>query len=43
MTMRTKRLATFACLAAIIFSLGGCTKCGFIWDQSRACHADQPR
>jgi hypothetical protein len=39
-----KRLATILCLAALGLSLGGCTKCGWIWNDSpRACRADTPR
>jgi len=39
-----KRLAAILCLALLAVSLGSCTKCGWLWDQSgRACHADAPR
>jgi len=37
------RIAAIFCLGAIFFSLGGCTKCGFIWEQGRACHSDTAR
>jgi len=39
-----KRLVTLLCLGLLAMSLGGCTKCGWLWDQSgRACHSDAPR
>jgi hypothetical protein len=39
------RISTLACLVLLAASLGGCTKCGFFWDdwQHRACHSDTPR
>lgn len=40
----SKRLAATVCLVLLGFSLGGCTKCGWLWDQSpRSCHSDAPR
>jgi hypothetical protein len=40
----SKRLAAIFCLGLLAMSLGGCTKCGWLWDQSgRACHSDAPR
>jgi hypothetical protein len=40
----TKQLATILCLAVLGLSLGGCTKCGWLWEQSpRACHSDSTR
>ena len=39
-----KRLAAIVCLIVLGLSAGGCTKCGWIWEQSpRACRADAPR
>lgn len=40
--MRT-RFATILCLVAFGLTLAGCTKCGWLWDEARACHADAPR
>jgi len=37
------RTATILCLLALSFSLGGCTKCGWLWDETHACRADAPR
>jgi len=38
------RIAAVLCLIVLGLSLGGCSKCGWIWEQSgRACHADAPR
>ncbi len=37
------RLAAILCLVIVGLALGGCTKCGWIWDDARACHADAPR
>jgi hypothetical protein len=32
------------CLLLLGATLGGCTKCGFIWDDvGHSCHADAPR
>jgi hypothetical protein len=40
----SKRLAVLACLVLLGLALGGCTKCGFIWEQGpRSCHSDSPR
>jgi hypothetical protein len=39
-----KRLAAFVCLAVLGLSLGGCSKCGFFWeDGPRSCRSDAPR
>jgi|PersoiStandDraft_1058852.scaffolds.fasta_scaffold11662_2 hypothetical protein len=39
-----KRLAAILCLVVLGFSLGGCTKCGWFWEQGgRACHAEPLR
>jgi len=39
-----KRAAVIICLALLGLGLGGCTKCGWLWDQPvRACHSDTPR
>lgn len=39
-----KRLVVVACLVLLALSLGGCTKCGWLWDQPpRSCHSDAPR
>ena len=39
-----KRLAAILCLLIVGLSLGGCSKCGWLWDErGRACHADAPR
>jgi len=38
------RLAAILCLALLGLSLGGCTKCGWIWDEgTRSCRADAPK
>jgi hypothetical protein len=40
----SKRLAATVCLVLLGLSLGGCTKCGWLWDQPpRSCHSDAPR
>ena len=40
----TKRLGAILCLVVLAATLGGCTKCGWIWEQGpRACHSDQTR
>ena len=40
----SKRLAATVCLVLLGLSLAGCTKCGWLWDQSpRSCHSDAPR
>ena len=37
-----KRLTVLACVVAFGLTLGGCTKCGFVWDDGpRACHSDK--
>jgi hypothetical protein len=39
-----KRLAAILCLVVLGLSLGGCTKCGWLWnDWGKACHADVPK
>jgi hypothetical protein len=39
-----KRLAAVICLVVLGLSLGGCTKCGWFWDDGpRTCHSDTPR
>jgi hypothetical protein len=39
-----KRLAAVFCLFLAGLSLGGCTKCGWIWeDGARSCHYGTPR
>jgi hypothetical protein len=42
MTKRLGRIvATISCLAMLAGALGGCTKCGWIWDSgSHSCHSD---
>lgn len=38
------RLTTILCLTVLTLALGGCSKCGFIWDESpRSCRSDAPR
>jgi hypothetical protein len=38
------RLFALTCLVILGLSLGGCTKCGWIWnDWTHACHSDQTR
>jgi hypothetical protein len=38
-----QRLAAIVCLIVLGFSLAGCTKCGWLWDEGpRACHSDAP-
>ena len=42
--LMTTRLAAFMCLVVLTLGLGGCTKCGWLWDQApRSCHSDPPR
>jgi len=37
-------IAVIALAALLAVSLGGCTKCGWIWnDYQHACHSDAPR
>jgi hypothetical protein len=39
-----KRLAAILCLVVLGLSLGGCTKCGWLWDDwGKACRADLPK
>jgi hypothetical protein len=39
-----KQLVAIVCLALLAVSLGGCTKCGWLWDErGRACHSDAVR
>jgi hypothetical protein len=39
-----KRIAAVICLLLIGLSLGGCTHCGWLWDQGpRSCRSDSPR
>jgi hypothetical protein len=39
-----RRLIPILCLALVALTLGGCTKCGFIWETGpRSCHGDSPR
>ena len=39
-----QRIAAILCLIVVGLALGGCTKCGFIWqDSGRACHSDTTR
>jgi hypothetical protein len=44
-TRMPRRILAFFCLLLLAASLGGCTKCGFFWEdwQHRACHSDTPR
>jgi hypothetical protein len=38
------RLTAILCLLIVGLALGGCTKCGWLWDgHGRACHAEAPR
>jgi hypothetical protein len=42
--MTRQRLAAILCLVLLGLSLGGCTKCGWLWDNGgRACHSDKTR
>jgi hypothetical protein len=43
MTAMKTRLAAILCLALLGLSLGGCTKCGFIWDEAKSCRSDMPK
>jgi hypothetical protein len=39
-----KRLAALVCLVLLGLALGGCSRCGWVWDDGpRACRADAPR
>jgi predicted small lipoprotein YifL len=35
------RFAAILCLALLALSLGGCTKCGWLWEEG--CRAETPR
>jgi len=36
-----QRLAAVLCLTLLALSLGGCTKCGWLWNENgRACYSD---
>ncbi|MBS0536898.1 MAG: peptidylprolyl isomerase [Proteobacteria bacterium] len=37
----THRLFALTCLVLVALTLGGCSKCGWIWEQSRSCHSDR--
>jgi len=37
------RIVAILSLLALSLMLGGCTKCGWLWDEARACRADAPR
>ena len=41
----TTRLAAAICLIVLGLSLGGCTKCGWLWNDQGpgTCHSDTPR
>jgi len=43
--LMTTRLAALLCLALLGLSLGGCTKCGWLWNDQGpgTCHSDTPR
>jgi len=37
-----QRLIAFTCLVIVGLSLGGCTKCGWVWDDGpRSCRSDR--
>lgn len=37
-----KRFAALVCLVLLGLALGGCTRCGWVWDDGpRACRADR--
>jgi hypothetical protein len=39
-----QRVAAILCLVVLGLSLGGCTKCGWLWDDlGRACKAEMPK
>jgi hypothetical protein len=39
-----KQMIAIICLILLGLSLGGCTKCGWIWNEApRSCHSDSPR
>ena len=38
-----KRVAAILFLVLVGLSLGGCSRCGWLWDQGpRSCHSDSP-
>jgi hypothetical protein len=38
------RIAAIVCLIIAGLGLGGCTKCGWLWDEGgHACHSGVPR
>ena len=41
----TTRFAALICVALLGLSLGGCTKCGWLWNDQGpgTCHSDTPR
>jgi hypothetical protein len=38
----SKRLLAILCLVVLGLSLAGCSKCGWFWQDTRACRADMP-
>jgi hypothetical protein len=39
-----KRTIATICLILLGLSVGGCTKCGWLWSEApRGCHSDSPR
>lgn len=43
-TRLVARFAALACLAVIAVSLGGCSKCGWLWESGgKLCTSDVPR
>jgi len=37
-------LRAATCLFLLALTLGGCTKCGWLWDQApHSCHSEAPR
>jgi len=44
MMVPMKRTTAIVCLILFGLSLGGCTKCGWLWNEGpRGCHSDSPR
>jgi hypothetical protein len=43
--LMTTRLAALLCIVLLGLSLGGCTKCGWLWNDQGpgTCHSDTPR
>jgi hypothetical protein len=45
--MTRRRIAAIACLIILGLPLGGCTHCGWIWDdwghKPKSCSSDEPR